>query len=149
MMAEKLIVNSPSFKHMGTVPKKYTCDGNDVNPALKISGIPAGAKSLVLIVDDPDAPARTWLHWLVWDISPKGEIKEGVAPGIEGLNSFRRSSYGGPCPPSGVHRYFFKVFALDVTKLGANPGAGLGEVESLMKNHVIAKGELMATYSRQ
>jgi len=109
-------ITSPVFENNGFIPKKYTCDGVDINPQLLIANVPSETKSLALIVDDPDAPAGTWVHWVVWNISPQThEIKENSVPNgaNQGLNDFRKRSYGGPCPPSGTHRYFFKLYALD------------------------------------
>jgi hypothetical protein len=130
------------------IPRKYTCDGQDVNPALTIENIPEQAKSLVLIVDDPDAPMGTWDHWLVWNIPPKKTIGEHSVPGAEGLNSFGKHSYGGPCPPSGTHRYFFKVYALD-TLLNIASNSTKKDMEKAMKEHVLTKGELVGLYSRK
>ena len=142
-----LTVKSPAFEHQKTIPSKYTCDGNNINPPLIIEGMPEGAKSLVLIVDDPDAPMGTWDHWVVWNIPPTDKIQENSKPGTEGLNSARRNSYSGPCPPSGTHRYFFKVYALD-TKLDLNPNSHKKDVEKAMKGHILAKGELVGLYHR-
>jgi len=130
------------------IPSKYTCDGYNVNPPLNIRGIPEGTKSLVLIVDDPDAPIGTWVHWVVWNIPPKEEIGEDSVPGTEGLNDFRKHSYGGPCPPSGTHRYFFKVYALD-TKLDLKRNSRKRDVERAMKGHILAQGQLVGLYSRR
>ena len=117
---EKLTISSV-FSNNETIPKKYTCDGDDINPELAIKGVPEEAKSLVLIMDDPDAPVGTWDHWIVFNIPVTAKIEENSIPGTEGVNSFRRQSYGGPCPPSGTHRYFFKFYALDTElDLGSN-----------------------------
>jgi len=145
-MAE-LIVKSPAFENRQPIPSKYTCDGDDVNPPLSIEGVPPETKTLVLVVDDPDATRGTFDHWVVWNISPTGKIAENSVPGIEGLNSAGERGYMGPCPPSGTHRYFFKVYALN-TKLGLKPDARKRDVEKAMENHVLAKGELMGLYSR-
>ena len=145
---KELTITSPAFENNKSIPSKYTCDGNDVNPALNIEGIPDETKSLVLIVDDPDAPMGTWDHWIVWNIPPTNKIEENSVPGTEGLNDFRKHSYGGPCPPSGTHRYFFKVYALD-TKLDLDPNSRKEDVEKAMKNHILAKGELVGLYSRR
>jgi hypothetical protein len=145
---KELAVTSPSFGKNQRIPRKYTCDGDDVSPPLLIEQLPPGTKSLVLIVDDPDAPMGTWDHWIVWNIPPKGKVEENVVPGTEGLNSFGKHSYGGPCPPSGTHRYFFKVYALDTElKIGSN--AKKKDVEKAMQNHIMAKGELIGLYSRE
>jgi len=145
---KELIVRSESFGQNQKIPRKYTCDGDDVNPPLMIEQLPPSTKSLVLIVDDPDAPSGTWDHWVVWNIPQSTKIGENVVPGIEGINSFGKHSYGGPCPPSGTHRYFFKVYALDAElKLGSN--SKKKDVEKAMQNHILAKGELIGLYSRQ
>ena len=144
-MVRELIVRSPAFPHNGFIPSRYTGDGADVNPSLNIEGLPEGTKSLVLIVDDPDAPMGTWDHWIVWNIPPGTEIKENSVPGTEGLNSFGRNSYGGPSPPSGTHRYFFKVYALD-SELLLKPNSRKRDVEKAMSGHVLAKGELIGLY---
>jgi Raf kinase inhibitor-like YbhB/YbcL family protein len=145
---KELTIVSPAFESNKSIPSKYTCDGDDVNPPLNIKGTPEETKSLVLIVDDPDAPMGTWDHWIVWNIPPTNKIEENSVPGTEGLNNFRRHSYGGPCPPSGTHRYFFKVYALD-TKLDLNPNSRKKDVEKAMKDHILAKGELVGLYSRK
>jgi len=145
---KKLIIMSPAFENNGFIPSKYTCDGEDINPALNIEGIPEGTQSLVLIVNDPDAPMGTWDHWIVWNIPPTEKIEENSVPGTEGLNDFRKHSYGGPCPPSGTHRYFFKVYALD-TKPVLNPNSRKKDVEKAMKDHILAQGEIIGRYKRK
>ncbi|ADI73657.1 PEBP family protein [Methanohalobium evestigatum Z-7303] len=145
---ENIEVTSSAFKHNGEIPKKYSCDGEDINPDLQFSNVPSGTESLVLIMDDPDAPVGTFTHWVVWNIDPSSSIKENSVPGVQGANSFGKSSYGGPCPPSGTHRYFFRVYALD-TKLDKSEGATKKEVEKAMEGHVVGKGELMGNYSRK
>ena len=144
---KKLSVESPAFENNKFIPAKYTCDRDDVNPPLVIKGIPEEAKTLVLIVDDPDAPMGTWNHWIVWNIPPTGKIEENTVPGIEGVNTARKVSYGGPCPPYGTHRYFFIVYALD-TKLSLNPDSKKKEVEKKMETHILATGELVGLYRR-
>ena len=145
-----LQIVSPAFRHNELIPKKYTCDGADINPPLLIENIPSGAKSLALIVDDPDAPVGTWVHWVVWNISPgTREIKEDSVPkgAQQGVNDFRKKDYGGPCPPSGTHRYFFKLYALDkVLNLGSN--AKKGDLEGAMKGYILEKTELVGLYRR-
>lgn len=141
---------SSVFEHNQNIPSKYTCDGENVNPPLQFIGIPQNAKSLVLIVDDPDAPSKTWVHWVVFNLDPKtSKIEENSKPttGIEGMTDFGRTRWGGPCPPSGTHRYFFKLYALD-TVLNLTSTAGKEEVEDAMQNHVIASSELIGLYSR-
>jgi hypothetical protein len=145
---KELTITSPAFESKKPIPSQYTCDGDDVNPPLNIKEIPEETKSLVLIVDDPDAPMGTWDHWIVWNIPPTNKIEENSVPGTEGLNDFRKHSYGGPCPPSGTHRYFFKIYALD-TKLNLDPNSRKKDVEKAMKNHILAKGELIGLYSRR
>jgi len=145
---KELTITSSVFGNNGFIPAKYTCDGADVNPPLKIQGIPEGTQSLVLIIDDPDAPMGTWDHWVVWNIPPVEKIDEDSVPGIEGLNSSNKRSYGGPCPPSGTHRYFFKVYALD-TKLDLKPNSRKKDVERGIKGHILAKGEIVGLYRRR
>ena len=145
---KELSITSPAFQNNGTIPAKYTCDGDDVNPALSIEGIPGEAKSLVLIVDDPDAPMGTFVHWVVWNIPPKERIEEDSAPGVEGVNDFGKRSYGGPCPPSGTHRYFFKIYALDA-KLDLDTNSRKEDVERAMKGHMLARGEIVGLYRRR
>jgi Raf kinase inhibitor-like YbhB/YbcL family protein len=144
---KKLTITSSVFKNKGVIPAKYTCDGEDVNPPLSVEGVPEETESLILIVDDPDAPMGTWDHWVVWDIPPNKKIEENSVPGTEGLNDFGKHSYGGPCPPSGTHRYFFKVYALD-TKLDLSSNSRKRNVEKAMEGHILAKGEIIGLYSR-
>jgi Raf kinase inhibitor-like YbhB/YbcL family protein len=145
---KSLSVTSSSFGSSQLIPKKYTCDGEDVNPPLSVGGVPEGTKSLVLVVDDPDAPMGIWVHWIVWNIPPTDRIEENTVPGVEGLNDFGRHSYGGPCPPSGTHRYFFKLYALD-TKLSLSSNSRKKDVENATKGHALAKGELIGLYNRR
>jgi len=144
-------ITSPAFIDYGKIPSEYTCDGENVNPKLLVEGIPAAAKTLALIVDDPDAPGRVWLHWTVWNIpSTETTINKNSLPAgaVEGVTDFGKSGWGGPCPPSGEHRYFFKVYALD-TKLALTPGASLSELEAAIKGHILDKAELVGVYSRE
>ncbi len=146
-----LTISSPAFKHNEHIPTKFTCDGADVSPQLLIGNVPAGTKSLALIIDDPDAPRGTWVHWVVWNISPDTkEIREGAVPSgaLQGMNDFRQLDYGGPCPPSGTHRYFFKLYALD-TLLGLGGGASKANLERAMAGHTLARAELIGRYSRK
>src|SRR4051812_30795928 len=116
--AESLKITSNGFASGGSIPNKYTCDGQNIHPPLHIRDVPKAAKSLAMIVDDPDAPGQIWVHWILWNIDPKtSEIAENSVPGsaIQGTNDFGEPKYGGPCPPSGTHRYFFKVYALDTS----------------------------------
>ena len=142
-------LTSSAFTNNGAIPSEFTCDGNDVSPPLSMSDVPPNAKSLVLIMDDPDAPVGTWDHWVVFNIAPSTkEISQGVEPqGIGGKNSWGKTGYGGPCPPSGTHRYFFKLYALD-TELDLREGAGKKDIESAMQGHIIEKAELMGTYKK-
>jgi len=144
-------LESPTFSNHQNIPSKYTCDGENVNPPLKISEVPEKSKSLVLIVDDPDAPMGTWVHWTIWNISPKTtEIPENSVPegAIEGMTDFGKPGYGGPCPPSGTHRYFFKLYALDIT-LDLDTSAKKEDIEKAMEGHILDKAELIGLYSRQ
>lgn len=144
-----MTVTSKAFKDGENIPPKYTCDGDDISPPLKIDGIPPGTKSLALIVDDPDAPRGDWIHWVVWNIDPKtGEIAENTKPGTQGTNDFRRQDWGGPCPPSGIHRYVFKAYALDTT-LNLNANSGKKELLDAMTGHTLDKAQLTGRYKRQ
>jgi hypothetical protein len=146
---EAMKINSPEFVHNQLIPKKFTCQGEDISPALVIEGIPAEAKSLALIVDDPDAPMGTWVHWVVFDIPvDTGRIEEDSIPGKQGNNNFGRENYGGPCPPSGTHRYFFKVYALD-TMLNLKEGISKGALEKAMQGHILDKAELIGLYKKE
>lgn len=144
-----LSIASGAFANNGSIPPLFTCDGADRSPRLEISGVPAGAKSLTLIMDDPDAPVGVWDHWVVFNISPETRvIEEGTEPkGVAGNNSWGRGGYGGPCPPSGMHRYFFKLYALD-TLLSLSAGASKIEVERAMEGHILARTELVGLYQR-
>lgn len=141
---ELLKVTSPAFSNGEKIPSKYTCDGDNINPELIIEHLPSETKSLVIIVEDPNAVNGSWIHWIVFNIPPILVIKENSVPGIEGLNDYKNTSYSGPCPPSGSHRYFFRVYALDT--LLTLSFATKADVELEMKNHVLAKGELMGKY---
>ena len=143
-----LRVTSLAFQSNSYIPAKYTCDGSNINPPLRVDDIPEGAKSLVLIMDDPDAPGGTWDHWVVWNISSTGIIEENSVPGVEGWNSFGKRSYGGPCPPFGTHRYFFKFYALDA-QLALPSGSRKKGVELAMKGHILGQGELVGLYKRR
>jgi len=146
---EGLTVKSPAFKNNQLIPIKCSCDGDEVNPPLTIEGIPQGSKTLALVVDDPDAPMGTFDHWIVWNIPPTGRIEENSVPGTQGLNSAGKHSYIGMCPPSGTHRYFFKVFALDV-KLDLKPESmKKKDLEKAMQGHILSKGELFGLYKRK
>jgi len=140
-------ITSPAFLHNQSIPQKFTCQGEDINPALTLEDLPEGTVSLVLINDDPDAPGGTWDHWIVYDIKPTGSIAENSVPGTQGKNSWGRNDYGGPCPPSGTHRYFFKVYALDA-KLNLPAGATKAKVESAMKSHILAQAQMIGLYKK-
>jgi len=151
-----LAVHSPAFRDGGEIPKRFTCQGRDAPPELDWSGVPAGAKSLALIVDDPDAPdpaapKRTWVHWVLYDIPPAATgLPEGGAlpPGTrQGTNDWSRTGYGGPCPPVGRHRYFFKLYALDL-RLGDIGAPTKAELERAMEGHVLARAQLVGTYEK-
>jgi Raf kinase inhibitor-like protein, YbhB/YbcL family len=146
----KMKITSSAFQEGANIPSKFSCDGANTSPPLHIADIPAGAKSVALIVDDPDAPSGLFTHWMVWNISPQiSTIGEGSAPkGAQGTNDFGKSGYGGPCPPSGAHRYYFKIFALD-RELDLPSGAKRSQLDAAMKGHVVAQGELMGRYSRK
>lgn len=143
-----MILISPNFKHNEKIPVQFTGDDKDINPELEIKEIPEKTKSLVLIVEDPDALVGTWTHWVVFNINPdiKRVFKNSVPEnGIQGQNSWGKNNYKGPKPPSGTHRYFFKIFALD-TKIGLDQGASKEEIERAIKNHILDKAELIGVY---
>lgn len=140
-------LTSPEFEKDKFVPTKFTCQGDDVNPALTIEDVPQGAKSLALIVDDPDAPMGIWVHWVVYDIPVISRIGENSIPGKQGINDFRRKDYGGPCPPSGTHRYFFKIYALDKV-LNLKEGCSKKDLEKAMEGHILDKAELIGLYKK-
>jgi Raf kinase inhibitor-like YbhB/YbcL family protein len=155
-----LNLTSPSFAHQKEIPSEFTCEGRDLSPALAWSGVPAGTKSLALIVDDPDAPdpkapKMTWVHWVLYDLPPTATglpqaVKaKDLPPGTrEGISDYKRPGYGGPCPPIGRHRYFFKLYALDTVL----PDLGMptkAKLEKAMEGHVLTKAELMGTYQKK
>jgi len=147
--ASEMKISSLSFQNGGSIPTKFSHEGGNANPPLKIEGVPTHAKSLALIVEDPDAPGGLFTHWLVWNIDPKtaSVAEHGVPKGsTEGTNGFGEGGYGGPQPPSGTHRYYFKIFALDRMLILPN-GAKRSDLEKAMKGHVIAQAELMGRYS--
>jgi len=143
-------ITSSAFKHKSKIPSKYTCDDENINPPLELSGISRETKSLVLIMDDPDAPSKTWVHWVVYNIDPSTtRIEEDSASlGIQGMTDFGKLSYGGPCPPSGTHRYFFKLYALN-TILDAPSSLTKQQVLEKVRDHVIEEAELVGLYNRQ
>ena len=141
----QLTVRSSAFETNKPIPKKYGCQGDNISPPVSIEGVPKEAKTLALLVDDPDA-VGTFDHWVVWNIPIAGKIAENSVPGTEGLNGAQGSSYLGPCPPSGTHRYFFKLYALD-TKLEISTGSKRDDLEKAMKGHVLASAEMIGLYS--
>ncbi len=146
-----LTITSPAFTHNRLIPSKHTCDAADISPPLVIENVPPEAKSLALIMDDPDAPAGIWVHWVVWNIDPRTrEIRENSVPSgaMQGVNDFRKRNYGGPCPPSGTHRYFFKLYALDTT-LNLGPDTTKAALERAMKGHIVQQTELVGLYKRK
>ncbi len=154
-----IAIHSTAFEHMGGIPSKYTCEGADLSPPLQWNGVPEQAKSLVLIVDDPDAPdpkapKMTWVHWVLYNMPPElAGLPEAVPsdrlpPGTrEGLNDWKRTGYGGPCPPIGRHRYFFKIYALD-TELQGLERPTKAALEAAMKGHILAQAEMIGTYQK-
>lgn len=143
-------ITSSAFKREESIPSKYTCTGEDVNPPLRFEEIPEEAASLALVVDDPDAPAGTWIHWTLWNLSPETKkIEEDSVSqeAVQGTTDFGEKGYGGPCPPSGEHRYRFKIFALD-KELNLKSGAEKEELDRAMEDHIIEKDELMGVYSK-
>jgi Raf kinase inhibitor-like YbhB/YbcL family protein len=153
---QKVQLTSTAFQEGKAIPVQYTCDGENISPPLAWVGIPGGTKSLALIADDPDAPAKTWVHWVIYNIAPGlTELPAGLVKyssqggiGVAGKNDFGKLGYGGPCPPKGKpHRYFFKIYALD-TELDLQQGATKAQLEVAMQAHILAQGQLMSTYSR-
>jgi Raf kinase inhibitor-like YbhB/YbcL family protein len=152
-------ITSPSFQAMGEIPRRHTCEGEDVSPELRWSGVPEGTRSLVLIVEDPDAPdprapKMTWVHWVLYDIPPdatglpEGLVPDALPPGTrQGLNDWKRTGYGGPCPPIGRHRYFHRVYALDV-ELGDLGRPTRVDLQRAMRDRVLAEAELVGTYQK-
>ena len=143
-------ISSSAFENEGIIPSEFTCDGQDLSPPLSITNVPKNAKTLSIIMDDPDAPMGTFTHWVVWNIPPnKTQFTRGEKLDFaQGRTSFGTSEYGGPCPPSGTHRYFFKIYALD-TKLDLKQGSVVKELQSAMSGHIVAEAVLMGKYSRR
>lgn len=148
-------ITSSAFGEGAQIPRRYTCDADNISPPLAWSGVPAAAQSLALIADDPDAPGGTWIHWVVFDLPAGAQgLPEAVKAqpsiaggGTQGVTSFRKIGYGGPCPPSGVHRYYFRLYALD-KQLGLPSSATAREVQAAMQGHVLAESALMGRYQR-
>jgi Raf kinase inhibitor-like YbhB/YbcL family protein len=150
-------ITSSAFEDGGFIPARYTCEGEDLSPPLKWANVPGDSKSLAIICDDPDAPAGTWVHWVIYDISPTlSELPEGIPPSQitpdgakQGVNDFRRTGYGGPCPPpGGPHRYFFKLYALDIEP-GLPAGSSKADLLRVMEARVLGEGQLMGLYQRK
>ncbi len=150
-------LSSPAFAEGAPIPTRYTCDGENISPPLKWSNVPPGTKSIALIADDPDAPAGTWVHWVMYNIPPATTELPEALPTTEvilnqvrqGVTDFKRSGYGGPCPPGGSsHRYFFRLYALD-TELQLQPGATQQDLVGAIQGHILAQGQLMGTYQRK
>lgn len=145
----------PAFADGGLIPKLHTCEGADISPSLEWDGEPATTRVLALIVDDPDAPAGTWNHWLLYDLPPSvRSLAQGYKPGKlghSGTNDFGRLGYGGPCPPKGhgPHRYFFKLYALDIATLGLPQGARRAEIDKALRGHILAEAQYMGRYERR
>ena len=148
-------IKSPAFVPGGKIPGKYTCDGMDISPPLAWTSGPEGTKTFALICDDPDAPVGTWVHWVLFNLPADIiELRENVPPERElesgakqGMNDFRKIGYGGPCPPGGIHRYYFKLYALD-TEINLEAGATKSELLKAMEGHILAEGQLMGRYER-
>lgn len=149
-MENTFTLNSPAFQNNSLIPSLYTCDGKNINPPLEINNLPKTAKSWALIVNDPDAPVGTWTHWTIWNIEPTvTQISENSSPAnaIQGITSFGKPGYGGPCPPSGTHRYFFKAFALD-QKIDLPTSSTADNLTQAIKDHIVAQTELIGLYNR-
>jgi Raf kinase inhibitor-like YbhB/YbcL family protein len=140
-------VTSSAFKPNTMIPEKYSCRGENINPELLLKDLPKGAKTIALIMDDPDAPKSTFVHWVMWNIPVAKIIAENSAPGIQGNNGRGETKYTGPCPPSGIHHYFFKVYALDTT-LSIAAGSDKKVLEEVMRGHIIGKAELIGLYKK-
>ena len=141
-------ITSPVFEASQPIPKRYTCQNIDINPPLNISEIPSDTQSMALIVDDPDAPMGTWVHWVVYNMPVIEQIAENTIPGVQGVNDFKKENYGGPCPPSGVHRYYFKLYALDII-LPVKKDMSKDGLLKVMKGHILEEAELMGTYIKE
>lgn len=152
----EITLKSPSFEEGEMIPVRFTCDGEDISPELVWESIPTGCQTMAIICDDPDAPMGTWVHWVIYNIpADLGRLEERVpsldilpSGAAQGSNSWRRIGYGGPCPPGGTHRYFFKIYALD-TRLDLEPGASKSRLTEAMEGHILAQGHLMGRYSRK
>ena len=149
LLSRPMQLTSPVFQHNTRIPSKYTCDGENINPPLEFSDVSESAKSLVLIMDDPDAPMGTWVHWAIFNMDPLTRMINGdeKPSGIEGMTSFGKPGYGGPCPPSSTHRYFFKLYALDIS-FETSSVLDKKTIEEKMQNHILEKAELVGLYGR-
>lgn len=147
VLKKPLLVTSPEFSNNEIIPARYTCIGSDINPELRIAGIPENTKSLALIVDDPDAPNGTFDHWVMWNIPVVAKIEKNTAPGIQGKNGKGENKYMGPCPPSGTHHYNFKIYALD-TKLDLHSDSDKKALLQAMNNHILASGGLIGLFNK-
>lgn len=156
MQKNEIKVTSAAFKEGQPIPRQYTCDGVNLSPPLEWSGVPKNAKTIAIVADDPDAPAGTWVHWVLYNLPAENiGLVENVpatetlkAGGFQGKNDFEKIGYGGPCPPSGMHRYFFKIYAVDA-ELPLKAGATKAELEKALQGHIVTQGQLMGTYQRQ
>ncbi|HVU58844.1 MAG TPA: YbhB/YbcL family Raf kinase inhibitor-like protein [Puia sp.] len=144
---QTLVVSSPEFVEDGLIPAKYTCQGEGINPPLDIDNVPEGTRSMVVIAEDPDAPSGTITHWVLYDILAGNSIDENTDDGVKGINSKGRMGYLPICPPSGIHRYFFHIFALD-SSINLRPGADRPAVEKAMADHILGAGTLMGRYGK-
>jgi Raf kinase inhibitor-like YbhB/YbcL family protein len=148
-------LNTSAFAEGGDIPRLHTCDGAGLSPTLEWTGEPSGTQSFALIMDDPDAPAGTWNHWLLYDLSPSVRVlAQGFRPGtlgVSGLNDFGKPGYGGPCPPKGhgPHRYYITLYALDLPSLGVRPGATRADLDRALEGHILAKTQYMGRYERR
>ena len=151
----ELKITSSAFEEGGMIPKQYTCDGANISPPLRWTSVPLGTKSLALICDDPDAPMGIWVHWIIFNLPTNiNELPESIPPqktlengAKQGINDFPKIGYGGPCPPNGTHRYYFKLYALD-TEIDLDAGATKRELLKAIKGHILAEGQLMGRYKR-
>jgi len=147
---EGLTISSPALKNGGEIPKKYTCDGANVNPPLQVENVPSSTRSLALVFDDVDAPRGTYVHWILWNIAPGvKEIKENSVPegAVQGVNDFKKRYYGGPCPPRQAHKYVFKIYALDIL-LNLNSNGTKKDLEKVMEGHILSRAQLTGLFKR-
>lgn len=151
MKTEGLKISSHAFENGVEIPKEYTCDGANISPPLRVENVPSNTKSLALVFDDIDAPRGTYVHWILWNINPNVmEIKENSVPegAVQGMNDFKKRSYGGPCPPGRAHTYVFKIYALN-TLLDLSPNSTKKDLEMAMKGHIISRTQLTGVYKRK